>query len=163
MMHFHIYIYIKVMTQQFLGKHSFHKQFPKVCLTQKQHDYFFKIPLKKLLTSTVHSKFTSTGHCIQPIKLLVPSPSTLEPRNTSIKPINNKPKALKLSLIIPRQVPLPKRESTKHTRNSQDYNTTKAFNFPSANNVHTNLLQSMSLPIHGKISYSKTFVKESTY
>ena len=51
---------------------------------------FQKIPIKKLLTSAVHSKFTSTGHRIQPIKLLVPSPSTLEPRNTSIKPINNK-------------------------------------------------------------------------
>ena len=47
-------------------------------------------------------------------------------------PSKIKPKSLKPSLTSPRQVPLPKRESTKHTRNSQDYNTTKAFNFPSA-------------------------------
>ena len=51
---------------------------------------FQKYPIKKLLTLAVHSKFTSTEHRIQPIKLLVPSLSTLEPRNTSIKPINNK-------------------------------------------------------------------------
>ena len=46
--------------------------------------------IKKLLISIVQSKFTSTGHHIQPIKLLVPLPSTLEPRNTSTNPINNK-------------------------------------------------------------------------
>ena len=72
---------------------GFHKSFPKVCLTQKQHlcnMVIFQKSHYKLLTSAVHSKFTSTGHRIQPIKLLVPSPSTLEPRNTSIKPINNK-------------------------------------------------------------------------
>ena len=100
----------------------------------------FQNPIKKLLTSAVQSKFTSTEHRIQPIKLLVPSPSTLEPRSTSIKPINNKayyklhyqicphksemipskikPKALKPSLTISTQVPLPKSEPNKHTRNS---------------------------------------------
>ena len=46
--------------------------------------------IKKLLISIVQSKFTSTGHHIQPIKLLIPLPSTLERRNTSTKPINNK-------------------------------------------------------------------------
>ena len=94
------------------------------------HKQFPKNIIKKPLTLEVQSKFTSTGHCIQPIKLLGPSPITLEPRNTSIKPINNKvyyklhyhiclhksemipskikPKALKHSLTIPRQVPLSK-------------------------------------------------------
>ena len=52
--------------------------------------FIFKNLIKKLLTSVVQSKFTSTKLHIQPIKLLVPSPSTLELRNTSIKPINNK-------------------------------------------------------------------------
>ena len=51
-------------------------------------------------------------------------------------PSKIKPKALKPSLTSPRQVPLPKREPNKHKRNSQDYNITKAFNFPTANNVH---------------------------
>ena len=52
--------------------------------------FIFKNLIKKLLTSVVQSKFTLTKLHIQPIKLLVPSPSTLERRNTSIKPINNK-------------------------------------------------------------------------
>ena len=69
-----------------------------MCLTQKQSftlcEYVSKKYLiKKPLTSAVQSKFTSTGHRIQPIKLLSPSPSTLEPRNTSIKPINTRPTA----------------------------------------------------------------------
>ena len=51
---------------------------------------FSKNPIKKLLTSAIQSKFTSTEHHIQLIKLLVLSQSTLEPRNTSSKPINNK-------------------------------------------------------------------------
>ena len=62
-------------------------------LTQKQHSmpdvYFSKNPIKKPLSLKTQSKFTSTKHHIQPIKLLGPQ-STLESRNTSIKPINNK-------------------------------------------------------------------------
>ena len=62
-------------------------------MTQKQNlcnVVISKNLIKKLLISIVQSKFTSTGLHIQPIKLLVPLPSTLEPRNTSTKPINNK-------------------------------------------------------------------------
>ena len=135
--------------------------------------FFFLNPIKKSLTSAIQSKFTLIGHRIQPIKLLGPSPCTLKPRNTSIKPINNKTycklhyhiclhkqeripskiklKALKPSLTIPRQVPLPKWEPNKHTRNSQDYNTTKAFNFPSANNVH--------LPTYYKACHYQSMMK----
>ena len=40
-----------------------------------------------------------------------------------------KPKALKPNLTIPRHVPVPKWEPSKHTRNSQGYNTTKTFYF----------------------------------
>ena len=139
----YISIYSRVTTRNFLGNHSSTNNFSKY-VYPKNNIYatwlFLKNPIKKPLTSEVKSKFISTGHCIQPIKLLGPSPSTLEPRNTSIKPINNKayyklhyqiclhksemipskikPKALKLSLTIPRQVPLPKWEPNKHTRNS---------------------------------------------
>ena len=105
MMHFHIYIYIYI---------------------DKGYD---TIVSRKIQLSRVVSKFTLTRHCIQPIKLLIPSPSTLEPRNTNIKPINNKvyykimyqichhkleriaskinSKPLKPSLTSPRQVPYP--------------------------------------------------------
>ena len=121
-----------VTTQYFLRKHSFTNNFPK-CVWPKNKVYatwlFSKNPIRKLLTTIVQSKFTSTEHRIQPIKLLVPSPSTLEPRNTNIKPINNKvyykimyqiclhkleriaskinSKPLKPSLTSPRQVPYP--------------------------------------------------------
>ena len=142
-MHFsYIIIYSRVTTQLFLGNIVPQIIFQNVFDPSKVYAtwLFSKNPIKKLLTSAIQSKFTSTGHCIQPIKLLVPSPSALEPRNTSIKPINNKayyklhyqicprksemipskikPKALKPSLTIFRQVPLPKREPNKHTRNS---------------------------------------------
>ena len=105
-------------------------------ILQCNNDSFFTNPINKPLTSEVQSKFTSIGYCIQPIKLLDPSPSTLELENTIIKPINNKAyyklhyqiclhkserisskiklKVLKPSLTIPRQVPLPKGELNKH-------------------------------------------------
>ena len=94
MMHFsYIIIYSRVTTQFFLEKHNFTNNFPK-CVWPKNNVYaawlFFKNPIKKLFTTAVQSKFTSTRHHIQPIRLLVPPPSTLEPRNTSIMPINNK-------------------------------------------------------------------------
>ena len=93
MMHFsYIITYSRVTTQLFLGNIVSRIIFQNL-FNPKQHlcnMIIFENPIKKLLTSTVQSKFTSTGHHIQPIKLLVPSPSTLEPRSTSIKPINNK-------------------------------------------------------------------------
>ena len=93
MMHFsYIITYSKVTKQLFLGNIVSRIIFQNL-FNPKQHlcnMIIFENPIKKLLTSAVQTKFTSTGHHIQPIKLLVPSPSTLEPRSTSIKPINNK-------------------------------------------------------------------------
>ena len=89
----YIIIYNRVTTHYFLRKHNSTNNFPK-CVQLKNKTYatwlFSKNPFEKLLTSVVQSKFTSTRHLIQLIKLLVPSSSILEPRNTSIKPINNK-------------------------------------------------------------------------
>ena len=112
--------------------------YPKT--TFMQHDYFPKIPLKSYLPQQSNPNLPQLGTAFNQIKLLVPLPSALEPRNISIKPINNKayyklhyqiclhklemipskikPKALKPSLTISTQVPLPKSEPNKHTRNS---------------------------------------------
>ena len=91
----YIYIYIKVMTQQFFFQENIvsigiSKSMSNPKTTFMQHGYFSKIPIKKLLPLVVQSKFTSTGHRIQPIKSLGPSPRILKPRNIRIKPINNK-------------------------------------------------------------------------
>ena len=92
-MHFsYIITYSRATTQLFLGNIVSRIIFQNI-FNPKQHlcnMIIFQNPIKKLLTSIIQSKLTSTRHHIQPIKLPVPSPSTLEPRNTSIKPINNK-------------------------------------------------------------------------
>ena len=138
----YIYIYIKVTTQQFLGKYSFHRQFPKA---PKNNIYatclFFKNPIKKLLTSVVQSKLPQPGTAFnqssyqfhhqvpwnletQVSSLLITRPTTKLHHQFCLHkseriPSKIKSKALKPSLTIPRQVPLPKWELNKHPRNSQ--------------------------------------------
>ena len=81
-----------------------------------QRDYFSKISLKSYLPQQTNPNLPQPGHRIQPIKLLVSSPSTLEPR-TQVSSLLIKPKTLKPNLTIPSQVPLPNWEPNKHTRN----------------------------------------------
>ena len=161
----------------FLGKYSFHRQFLKACLTQKQYlcnmVIFFKTSLKTYLPQQSNSNLPQPGTAFnqssyqfhhqvpwnletQVSSLLIIRPTTklcyqICLHKSERIPSKIKPKALKPSLTSPRQVPLPKREPNKHTRNSQDYNTTKAFNFPFANNVH--------LPIYYKACHYQSMVK----
>ena len=122
-----------------------------------QHGYFPKIPLKIYLLQQSNPNLPQLGttfnqssyqfhHQVpwnletQVSSLLITRPTTKLRYQICLHkseriPSKIKPKVLKPSLTIPRQVPLPKWEPNKHTRNSQDYKT-KAFSFPFANNVH---------------------------